>query len=65
MVILFIKGFIQIIMRRISLLLLALVAFAIAIAQSRKLIYVQEIFRHGARYPINPISNDDSEYTDK
>lgn len=49
-------------MRKASLLLLILTALAIAISESRRLIYVQEIFRHGARYPINPMSNDDSEY---
>lgn len=49
-------------MRRASLLLLILLALAIGITQPRKLIYVQEIFRHGARYPIRAMSNDNSEY---
>lgn len=51
-------------MCRASLLLLALLLLAITIAHSRKLIYVQEIFRHGARYPIRAMSNDDSEYVE-
>jgi hypothetical protein len=27
-----------------------------------KLVYVQEVFRHGARYPIYPTTKDGTEY---
>lgn len=47
-----------------SLRLLFLICLAtlsvLAQQETRKLIYVQELFRHGARYPIYPKSNDGS-----
>ena len=30
----------------------------------KKLIFIQELFRHGARYPIYPSDTDGTEYTD-
>lgn len=39
-------------------LLLALVVFVSA--QTPKLIMINELFRHGARYPVYPKSDDDS-----
>lgn len=31
----------------------------------KKLIFIQELFRHGARYPIYPSDTDGTEYTDE
>lgn len=45
-----------------SVLLLVAAAFFVGLAQDPKLIYVQEVFRHGARYPIYPSSKDNSAY---
>ena len=46
------------------ILLLAVAVFSLAAVTSseKKLIFVQELFRHGARYPIYPTTIDGSDY---
>jgi hypothetical protein len=39
--------------------------FLINAVTPRRLIFVQETFRHGARYPIKPMSNDKSDFVIK
>ncbi len=49
----------------ISLLLLVLVAVAHSQLEKPKLVFLQETFRHGARYPIYPNIYDNSIYATK
>lgn len=44
------------------LLILAFLSASLTEAQSPRLIFVQQVFRHGARYPIFPSSKDKSDF---
>ena len=41
---------------------LSLLVLLIANIVGKKLIYVQELFRHGARYPLSTFDTDNSEF---
>lgn len=45
--------------------LLQIVLLLIAYATSKRLIYVEEVFRHGARYPIRKMTNDKSDLAEE
>ena len=51
-------------MKNIYLLSLIVVLFCCAVAE-KKLIFIQEMFRHGARYPLYPSAGDKTEYADE
>ena len=48
-----------------NLAALLILIFLINAAMPRRLIFVQETFRHGARYPIQSMSNDKSDFVIK
>lgn len=48
-----------------NILLICLFCGWLGSAGSKKLIFVQELFRHGARYPIYASADDGTEYVDE
>lgn len=52
-------------MYKIDVTIFFILIFLINVATPRRLIFVQETFRHGARYPIQSMSNDKSDFVIK